>query len=160
MYGLCMACLVGGKTELCTHSDEARQITDTWTIAEVVRALQLGYELVEVFELLVYDKAEFLFREFYLPLAAVKLQSEGFPRDDMSDEEKNAYCESLNGQMPGLDLQPSQMIRNDGKRAFAKLVSNAALGKLSQNAVRPSSKVFPNSIWHYFLSFVCKQMQV
>ena len=141
MYGLCDRCLLEGKVRFCPHSDEERQMTGTWTVIELAAALRCGYRLVAVHEILAYDRTEPLFLDFYLPLARQKLQSEGFPRDDMTWEEKVAYVDDINAHMPaGFDLRPERVSRNSGRRNFAKLVSNAALGKLSQNDQKPKSR--------------------
>ena len=140
MYALCRTCMEEGQTRLCAHDDVDRQITGTWPIVELCRALKYGYRLIATHELLVYPRTAPLFKHFYMPLARTKLACEGFPRDDMSVAERVAYVEALNGQMPGLGLVPDEVVKNPAKRNFAKLVSNAALGKLSQNDVRPNSK--------------------
>lgn len=124
MYGLCGRCLEEGKNQLCKHSDRERHLTSTWTTPEVVTALQLGYTIIRAHELLAYEKTAFLFRDFYLQLARMKLESEGFPRADMTPEEKEAYVRELNILMPGLDIDAQAVVKNPARRSFAKLVSN------------------------------------
>ena len=140
MYGLCALCLEAGADHFCTHAGTDRHLTDTWTIIEVAEALRCGYELVAVHEILAYERTERLFRDFYLPLARLKLEAEGWPREDMSPEEKEARVRDINDHMPGLDLSRERVRKNPAKRAFAKLASNAALGKLSQNDNKPTSR--------------------
>ncbi len=65
-----------------------------------------------------------------------KLESEGFPKDVVTPEQKAAYCDELNEAMPGLNLKPENVKRNWPRRMFAKEVSNMSLGKLSQNEQR------------------------
>ena len=140
MYGLCRTCMEEGQIRFCAHKDVDRQITGTWPIVELCQALKEGYRLIATHELVVYPRTAPLFKQFYLPLARTKLACEGYPREGMTATEQAAYVEALNGQMPGLGLSSDEVVKNPARRNFAKLVSNAALGKLSQNDVRPNSK--------------------
>ena len=123
MYGLCRSCLEAGKNILCSHSDLDRQMEDTWTTVELVYALKCGYRLIKVHELFLYEEMKPLFRDFYLQLARMKLEAEGFPVTAQSEEEKREHVRRLNANMPGLDLCRERVSRNESRRNFAKFVS-------------------------------------
>lgn len=44
---------ISGKE--CHHSDEERAITGTWIIEEVTNGIEMGYQILEIFEIWEYD---------------------------------------------------------------------------------------------------------
>ncbi len=98
---------------------------------------------------LTLPQSDYIFRDFYTHLARIKIASEGFPGDDLTDQQKEeegfveltaadkeAYVARLNEEMPGLNLRVEDVSLNMARRQFAKNTSNSGLGKLSQNDVR------------------------
>ena len=75
-----------------------------------------------VHELMLYDRCEAVFSDFYLGLARMKLESEGFPPSVKTAQERADHVEQLNSAMPGLLLQEDRVERNDARRNFAKFV--------------------------------------
>ena len=164
MYGLCSTCLEKGLDRLCTHDGSARWLRGTWTTIELAYALGCGYRLVKVHELHVYERMGPIFEKFYLKLARIKLESEGFPTGVETPEDKQRHVDDLNDKMPGLDLSVDRVVKNEARRSFAKLVrrperlasqrelaadtlrplspqvSNAGLGKFSQDDGKESSR--------------------
>jgi len=55
MFPLCPACADTRNQGTCTHSDEERCIFGTWVVDEVRKAIEMGYVLVEVYEVWEYD---------------------------------------------------------------------------------------------------------
>ncbi len=136
-FGLCATCMEKERQDWCPHSDSQRALTDTWTTAEVEFAVvECGYKVVKYHEFVLYRNTQPVFRDFYLHLARIKLESEGFPEGINTEEEKDRHVQELNALMPGLDLDRSKVERNEGRRQFAKDCSNTGLGKLSQDDVR------------------------
>ena len=136
IFGLCSTCIEEERPGLCTHSKEQRTMTSTWTSIEVEAALKYGYELVQMHECIMYRESLPVFREFFLKLAKIKIGAEGFDRDDLTEEEKQAYVDKLNLEMPGLELGVDEVRRNWPRRQCAKEVSNAGLGKLGQSDIK------------------------
>jgi hypothetical protein len=128
MFGLCSTCISERKARLCTHEGPARFLTDVWTIPEVTFALECGYTLIRAHEALIYKEKAPLFKDFYAGLARMKLESEAPPSNCNIDE----YVAQLNEEMPWIALRSQDIEANPGRRQFAKLCQNAALGKLSQ----------------------------
>ena len=136
-FGLCARCMNENLTSLCRHSNRDRQITDTWTTAEVHYALErCDYKLVRVHEMVVFPRRAPIFRNFYTRLAKIKLASEGFPSNCDTEERRLNYVLGLNEAMPNLNLKIDDVSRNPGRRQFAKQVSNIGLGKFSQDDER------------------------
>jgi len=55
MFPLCCACVETENQGNCTHSDEVRCIVGTWVFGDVRKAIELGYDLVNVFEFWEYE---------------------------------------------------------------------------------------------------------
>ena len=139
-FGLCAKCMEEQKHGFCKHSDKQRMLHSVWTTIEIKFAVECGYKLVKVHEMFVYKERKKIYESFFMRLARHKLESEPFPSHVSTPQEKKAYVDGLNEAMPGLDLQWEKVSRNDGRRAFAKLMSNCLLGKFSQSDVKPSVK--------------------
>ena len=51
IFTLCKKCTSDQKFILkCTHSDEERSFEGCWTTVEIYKAVELGYEIVEIYE--------------------------------------------------------------------------------------------------------------
>ena len=55
MFSLCSACADTMSQGPCTHSDEDRCIVGTWVVDVVRKALDMGYGLVDMFEIWEYE---------------------------------------------------------------------------------------------------------
>ena len=138
MYGLCSTCLEKGLDRLCTHDGSARWLRGTWTTIELAYALGCGYRLVKVHELYVYERMGPIFEKFYLKLARIKLESEGFPTGVEAPEDKQRHVDDLNEKMPGLGLSVDRVVKNEARRSFAKLVRETpGARRLAEGARRP-----------------------
>lgn len=146
-FGLCRRCMLENvATELvfCTHSDSERAITGVWTTFELSFALECGYRILECYEFYSYPQQAYLFRPFYLRLAKMKLSAENWPENCQTEQEKEELIALLNKDMPGLDMSVSDVVPNNAKRQFAKLMANASLGKWCQSDMRSSVRYLYN----------------
>ena len=50
MFPLCSACADKMNQGDCTHSDETWCIVGTWVVDEVRKAVEMGYDVVDMFE--------------------------------------------------------------------------------------------------------------
>ncbi|KAG5889399.1 hypothetical protein JTB14_018273 [Gonioctena quinquepunctata] len=57
MFVLCRACGQNLSFDDCSHSDEERSLIGTWTVDEVLKAIDRGYEVLEKYEIWAYDTA-------------------------------------------------------------------------------------------------------
>lgn len=80
----------------------------------------------------------------------MQIASEGFERPNLTQEEKQAYVDNLNAQMPGLDMRVEDVVYNWSKRQFAKDVSNSGLGVFGNAAV----SIILQIICQYYLLFL------
>ncbi|KAG5871158.1 hypothetical protein JTB14_020192 [Gonioctena quinquepunctata] len=59
MFVLCRVCGQNLNYDDCTHSDEERSLIGTWTVEEVLKAIDKGYEVLEKYEIWAYDTVQF-----------------------------------------------------------------------------------------------------
>ncbi len=142
LFGLCRTCLENTTKDFCTHSDRERELTGTWTTIEIEKAIAVGYKVVKIHEISAYLEQMPIFKDFYLMLARQKIESEGWPKKEdesaLTQAEKEEHVSRLNAAMPGLNLRVDRVKRNWPRRQSAKEISNASLGKFSQDYMRES----------------------
>lgn len=62
------------KQELCKHSDKERAIVGTWWHVKLNRAIELGYKVLEVYEVHHFENTtKELFREFMFEFMKIKI---------------------------------------------------------------------------------------
>ena len=59
MFVLCRECGESMNTENCTHSEEDRSLRGAWVLEEVVKAIQMGYQVCEIQEIWKYDVRQY-----------------------------------------------------------------------------------------------------
>ena len=136
MFPLCVTCCEKQemKTTRCQCSDEERIIQGTWCIEEVNVALNMGYKVVEIEEILHWsqnDKEAGLFKDYINTFLRIKTEASGFPHDVSSEDEKNSYIRQYK-EREGVDLVKCQIAKNPGLRSLAKLALNSFYGKFGQ----------------------------
>jgi len=85
----------------CTHTDEERCIEGTWVVDEVCKAVDVGYGLVDVFEIWEYEVTCFdegtssgrLFAQYVNMFLKLKQESSGYPSWVQCEEHKKRYIE-------------------------------------------------------------------
>ena len=87
---------------------------------EVEAAVQNGYRLLKVHEIVGYRKSLPLFQDFYTRLAKRKISSEGFEGEDLTQEQKESQVKKINDRMPGLNLTVGECRFNLARRNFSK----------------------------------------
>ena len=80
----CSTCLKNHNLHsLCEHDDEERAFIGTWTIFEICYALNLGYEILQVYEAFIYFEQAFKFKEYMSFLARSKILHSNLPTEDV-----------------------------------------------------------------------------
>ncbi|KAG5876883.1 hypothetical protein JTB14_007459 [Gonioctena quinquepunctata] len=59
MFVLCRVCGQKLSFDDCSHSDKERSSIGTWTVDEVLKAIDKGYEVLEKYEIWAYDTVQF-----------------------------------------------------------------------------------------------------
>jgi len=120
---------------VCKHTDTQRSFTAVYMLSEIEYALSLGYTLLAVFELHVYEKFSKILKPFIVHLNYLKTKYSDLFNTNMSKAEKQAYCDLLNNEMRlnnDFILAPKTVRYNKAKRNFYKFAANSFFGKFAQ----------------------------
>ena len=139
MFPLCSVCADTMNQGPCTHTDEERCITGTWVICEVVKAVEMGYSLVQVFEFWEYSVTQYdttksggLFAEYVDMFLKLKQEASGYPSWVQSEADEDKYIADYR-RAEGIALDKASISKNSGQRTLAKLKLNSMWGKFAQN---------------------------
>ena len=150
-FPLCYSCAIeNNQKNICDHSEEDRSFIGTFTTPEVEVALNVGYKIVKIYEIVnwgyensvIYDektKSGGLFTDYINKFLKIKQQASGFPPDVNSMEEKQKYISSY-WEYEGVELEENEIEKNSGLRSLAKLALNSFYGKFGQSSNLPNTK--------------------
>ena len=131
MFPLCMKC-AKDISDKCSHSKEERSLVGTWVTFELFKALDCGYRLLFVYEIWHFDTVSDQFFKGYVDnFLKIKQEASGYPSWCQSDSEKEKFIRDYE-EAEGVRLDPSNIQKNPGRRAFAKIMLNCLWGKLAQ----------------------------
>ena len=134
MFALCKTCADTRNQTPCTHSDAERAIQGTWCSVEVMKALEKGYRILQMHEVWHFPrKSDTLFKEYIDTFAKIKLEASGYPKDCVTDEQKQWYVNDI-FENQGIQLDPTKISYNPGLRILAKLMLNLFWGKFAQRS--------------------------
>jgi DNA polymerase type B, organellar and viral len=142
VFCLCYACAVAENQGPCAHSWDERHLTGTWTTPELGKAIEKGYQLIEVFEvwhfpqMAVYDPStgrKGLFEDFMNKWLRIKQEASGYPADCVTINQKEEYIR-LYLEREGITLDKGRITPNPGLRSLAKLMVNSFWGKFAQRS--------------------------
>ena len=101
----------------------------TWCTIELEKALEKGYRLLQINEVWHFpQKTDTLFKEYIDMFAKIKLEASGYPKNCVTDEQKQAYVDDIL-EHQDIQLDPTKITYNPGLRALAKLMLNSFWGK-------------------------------
>ena len=90
MFALCKTCADTEDQMPCTHSDAERAIQGTWCNVEVMKAMEKGYCIVQVYEVWHFpQKTDMPFKEYIDTFAKIKLEAIGYPKNCATDEQNS-----------------------------------------------------------------------
>ncbi|XP_055387941.1 uncharacterized protein LOC129616346 [Condylostylus longicornis] len=104
MFSLCRSCSEEKcLEECCPHSDEERALIGTWVIVEVVKAIQKGYKVLEIYEVWVYQTTKYdknmdtqgLFTNMMNKFIKIKQEASGWPSKCVTNNEKENYVKDF-----------------------------------------------------------------
>ena len=151
-FPLCYRCACENNNEKCLHDVKDRAITHTYCTPEIEVALNEGYELLEIHEVLHWEESEEydkekkaggIFTEYINTFLKLKQQASGYPQNISTDEEKDNYIKNyLNRE--GILLEKDKIMRNPGLRSLSKLALNSFYGKFGQRNNMKKTKFVTN----------------
>jgi len=123
VFTLCRTC-AENEQDKCDHSVDERSLTGTWVLLEVQKAVQLGYKVIDIYEIWHWDETEQydvdkksggIFTEYINLFLKGKQESSGFPSGIQSENEKIKYVQDyLNRE--GINLDINSIENNPAKR--------------------------------------------
>jgi len=113
-------------------------------VDEVRKAVEMGYDLKDVYEFWEYKVTCFdkdtnsrgLFAEFVNMFLKLKQESSGYPSWVQSEEKKDQYIEDYR-RAEGIALDKASISKNAGQRTLAKLKLNSMWGNGHRTKTRP-----------------------
>ena len=166
MFPLCYTCAHNRITK-CTHNENERSFVGTWVTEEVQKAAELGYQILEIFEVWHYEqkskydpetKTGGLFSEYISTFQGYKQEASGFPDHVNDDEKKDEYIRKYQ-EREGVTLRRSEIKYNGGLRSLEKLKLNNLWGKFAQNDNFPKVKYIDNAN-EFFAMLTSKAIEV
>lgn len=140
---LCYSCAKASNQNSCSHSDKERALTAVYFISEINFAIQLGYQVIEIYECHFFRKTDFILKEFVQILNCLKIQNSNCLEKFLTLDEKLKYCDFLNTTMElkaPFNLTPENVCDNSTLKSFYKLSANSLFGKLEQKSNRTKTK--------------------
>eukprot|EP00732_Lithocolla_globosa_P000325 Lithocolla_globosa_v1_NODE_91_length_6522_cov_117.886655.p1 type:complete len:715 gc:universal NODE_91_length_6522_cov_117.886655:127-2271(+) len=133
--------------------DDKNEITGTWCTPELNKAIEMGYEIIEIYEVLHFEKtSKKLFKKHVSQFLKLKQEASGYPTGCDTDERKNNYIKEYEKCM-GIKLDKDNIKYNAGMRAVAKLCLNSLWGKFIQRLNQVQKKFVSNTCEFYDLIF-------
>ncbi len=129
--GLCFKCIMEESENICRHEPQNRWLSSTWTVIEVEYAVRQGYEVLQIFEVYAYKRAERLLSTYFRFCGSLKIKNSGLPS---GIEDKYDYCSKLNSAMSlfgALRVTPGNCVKSPVRRQVCKSMMNEAIGKFS-----------------------------
>ena len=128
MFVLCRKCAESENKSLCSHSVGDPSLSGTWVSVELQKAVQLGYTLLNVYEVWQYDTITKydpctgdggLFAQYINTFMKITMEATGYPSHCDTDQEKNKYIERVRVH-EGITLRPDDISFYAGRRTVAK----------------------------------------
>ncbi|CAL2047011.1 unnamed protein product [Caenorhabditis brenneri] len=142
----CRTCIEKNENKACTHTRVSeRYLTGIWTHVELNAAIERGYRLLKFHEIWYWCDHKWVeadyFANYLKPMIQLKHESSGWPRENMTPEEKETYIEEIH-KRDGVRLVMENVKKADNMREMAKLFLNTCWGKFAENPIKHESKLF------------------
>ena len=129
MFPLCKTCADACNQTPRDHSDSERAIQGTWCSVELEKALEKGYQIVQIHEVWHFpETSDDLFKDYIDTFLKIKQEASGYPKDSVTEEQKQHYVDEYL-EKSGIHLDHHKIEYNPGLRALAKLMLNSFWGE-------------------------------
>jgi hypothetical protein len=151
LFSLCKKCAETRPTLYCNCDNSDRDLEGTWCTIELENALEHGYEIVQIFEIYHFKETTTELFSGYVNLFLKKKQeASGWPRPNMSVEEKEQYLKEYLA-AESIALNPDCIEYNSGIRQAAKCILVSLWGKFTESRDHRSHELVNNSADFYKL---------
>ncbi|XP_068742053.1 uncharacterized protein [Montipora capricornis] len=149
IFPLCRTCVeekvhlpLHEKTLGCSHSREERCLIGTWCTPEILKAVEMGYEIERIYEAWHFPKTvKGLFAKYVNTWLKLKEQAKGWPQGCTTEEQKQAYIANFLA-TEGIQLDYHKIEENPGQAKLSKLMLNSMWGKFGQQENKTQVKHF------------------
>ena len=147
-FPLCFTCANKESKTQCTCTDRERSFTHTYCTPEIETAINMGYQIVEIHEVLHWNETEMydvkekkggLFTNYINTFLKLKQQASGFPANVTRIQQEKEYIEQYLSH-EGITLERKKMVKNPGLRNLSKLALNSFYGKFGQRTNMKKTK--------------------
>ena len=147
-FPLCYKCAELNMSDVCECNDEERSFIQTYCSNEVEVALNMGYKIIEIYEVLhwehydmydISDQQGGLFTNYINTFLKIKQESSGLP-DDVNKENIEEYIEKYY-KHEGISMTCNNIKKNPGLRGVSKLALNSFYGKFGQRTNMKKTKI-------------------
>ena len=138
-FPLCYKCACE-ESKICNCKEDERSFTHTYCTPEIEVAINMGYKITHIHEVLHYKETEMydkktkkggLFTGYINTFLKLKQQASGYPSYIHNEEEKNKYIQEYYSH-EGILLDKNLIQKNPGLRSLSKLALNSFYGKFGQ----------------------------
>ena len=142
LFHLCKSCAEAQGQMPCIHTDAERSFVGTWVTDELKKAVRLGCQVIEIYEIWHFNEISRydpetmtggLFTEYVNTFLKIKQQASGWPDWCKTENDKHSYID-LYEKKEGIRLDYNKVKKNTGLRAIAKLMLNSFWGKFGQRS--------------------------
>ena len=153
VFPLCYTCASKQSQELCKCSDEDRCLDGTWCTPEIMKSLELGYEILKIYEIYHWEETtKFdrntgetgLFAGYIDMFLKLKQEASGWPESVTTESERAQYLTDYK-EREGIELDPKNIKKNPPIRSITKLLLNSMWGKWAENMRKNRTSSFHES---------------
>lgn len=125
MFPLYRTCAENLQQTPCQHSEEEWMLSSTWCSIQIHKALQLGYQMIQMVEVWIFfQKPSTLFRGYIDTFLKIKQEASGWTDWCDAEEKKQQYIQDYQTK-EGITLDYDNIKKNPGLRSLAKLMLNS-----------------------------------
>ena len=159
LFPLCDACVkeqmakpYRQRSTVCKHLHIEREFIGTWCSPELEKAVEMGYEVVTIYEVYHFKESqEGLFDKYVNKWLKVKQEASGWPSWCRTEEDRQQYIQAYR-EKEGIQLDYRNIAKNPGLRSLAKLMLNSMWGKFGQKLNKTQVQQFTDPIqFHEFI---------
>ncbi|XP_022794113.1 uncharacterized protein LOC111332905 [Stylophora pistillata] len=116
----------------CTHTDTERCLRGTWCSPELNKVIALGYRVLRIHNVWHFDESQQgLFAPYVNTWLKIKQESAGYSAWCQDNSDRVHYVDDYRPK-EGIELDPTKITKNPGRKAVAKLMLNSFWGKFGQ----------------------------
>ena len=132
---------------VCSHTVEQCKITGTWCTPELEVSVEKGYKILRIHEVWHFpEQQEGLFTNYVNMWLKIKEEASGWPSHMGDDPKKQRlYVEDYYAREE-IRLHPTNIRKNPGLRALAKMMLNSMWGKFGQKTNKTQVQEFDEPV--------------